>query len=92
MKRTFEILISICLLLSLNIALCGCTDMIIETGSPIYHHVYVDRYPVYIHPTPPPSHYKPMPGVYSKPRPMFVPNNSPIHNNRRGHFGNGRRR
>lgn len=93
MKRIFEILISICLLLSLSITLCGCTDMMIETGSPIYHHVYVDKYPIYIHPTPPPPpHYKPIPRVYSKPRPMFVPNKSPMNNNRKGHFGNGQRR
>lgn len=93
MKRIFEISIGVCLLLFLNITLCGCTDMMIETGSPIYHHVYVDRYPIYIHPTPPPPHYKPMPRRYSQPqRSMFVPNKPPMNNNQKGHFGNGQSR
>lgn len=90
MKRTFEILISICLLLSLNITLCGCTDMMIETGSPIYHHVYVDRYdryPIYIHPTPPPPHVRLNPPTW---RHSIKP--TPRPNPRSLHFGHGQRR
>jgi hypothetical protein len=92
MKRFFEILTSICLLLFLNITICGCSDMVLETGSPVYHHVYVDRPPIYIHPTPPPPHSQPMPGyVQSRrnSRPDVIPNRAPINN--RGHFGNGQR-
>lgn len=95
MKRFFEILTSICLLLFLNITICGCSDMVFETGSPVYHHVYVDRPPIYIHPTPPPPHPQPM-SRYVQPRrqsrPDVMPNRAPMNNNQRGHFGNGQRR
>lgn len=94
MKRFFEILTSICLLF-LNITICGCSDMAVETGSPVDHHVYIDRPPIYIHPTPPPPHPQPMP-KYVQPRrnsrPDILPNKAPMNNNQRGRFGNGQRR
>jgi hypothetical protein len=92
MKRFFEILTSICLLLFLNITICGCSDMVLETGSPVYHHVYVDRPPIYIHPTPPPPHSQPVINHVQprrNSRPDVIPNRAPINN--RGHFGNGQR-
>lgn len=95
MKKFFEILIGICLLLFLNIAICGCSDVVFETGSPVYHHVYIDRPPIYIHPTPPPPHPQPMPRFNNvhprqQSRPDAIPNRAPMNN--RGHFGNGQRR
>ena len=95
MKKFFEILTGICLLLFLNITICGCSDVVLETGSPVYHHVYIDRPPIYIHPTPPPPHPQPMlrfnnvhPRQQS--RPDVMPNRAPMNN--REHFGNGQRR
>lgn len=95
MKKFFEILTGICLLLFLNMAICGCSDVVFETGSPVYHHVYIDRPPIYIHPTPPPPHPQPMPRfnnahLRQQSRPDVMPNRAPMNN--RGHFGNGQRR
>lgn len=87
MKRMFELLSTICLFLFLNITLSGCSDMILETGTPIYHHVYYDR-PVYVHAAPLHYHNRPLPPrrqIQPRPNPKPTPNH-------RGSFGHGGRR